>query len=94
MVNNLNCLKEVRRLPEISCIKSANKDIKADLKVEFAGTILTKSENERVVKLKDVLYSKSVSKNLFSIRKLINRCTYERLDNRGTTLLSEETKRF
>lgn len=41
-------------------IKGANNN--ADLKVEYKGTVLAKGKNGKVVKLKDLLFNKSLDR--------------------------------
>lgn len=71
MVNQLDILSNVCKISNGGIIKSANS--KADLKVEYKGTIIAKGNNGKIIKLNNVLYSKNLSKNLFSIRKLIDK---------------------
>jgi hypothetical protein len=53
-------------------IKSANKDKNADLIVERRGDVRVKVKNGRILRLRNVLYSSSAARNLFSLRKLTN----------------------
>lgn len=89
MVNQLDILSNVCKISNGGIIKSANS--KADLKVEYKGTIIAKGYNGKIIKLNNVLYSKNLSKNLFSIRKLIDKGVLININKNEIKLKNENT---
>lgn len=53
-------------------IKSANKKKSANLKIKCKGEFVAKNENGNNVKLQNVLCASDVSRNIISLRKVIN----------------------
>lgn len=73
-------------------IRSANKNSKADLNVEYEGTMKMRGKGGKILKLKKVLCAKSVARNLLSIRKLVNEGAQVLLDDTGIQILNKRTK--
>jgi hypothetical protein len=76
-------------LKEVGRIKSANN--KADLRVEYEGKITAKGENGNVITLNNVLYAKDLAKNLFSIRKIVNKGASVTFNQKGVSCKNETT---
>ena len=94
LVNDLNCLTNVIKLGEAGTIRSANKDEKANLKVEYKGTIITTGENGETIKFGNVMYAKNLSKNLFAVRKLMNKGVYSIIDGSKIVFINKKNKRI
>jgi predicted RNA-binding protein with RPS1 domain len=70
-------------------IKSANKNLSSDLKVESKGDVFVKLNNNKVLKLADVLQTKEIAKNIISIRKLVNENIQVILDKESIQLINK-----
>ncbi|CAH1107423.1 unnamed protein product [Psylliodes chrysocephalus] len=66
-VNNINYLTDIKKVDRENKIKGANSNKKANLKIKYQGVINFKRLNGNVGKLKNVLYSKNLTKNLFAL---------------------------
>lgn len=53
-------------------IKNAN--LGANLEATKLGTIITKLNNRKIVKIKNILYANQLTKNLLSLKKLVQNC--------------------
>jgi len=73
-------------------IKGANKDMKADLNVEYTGKIIAKGRRGKIIKLNNVLCTRNISRNLFSLRKLINKGAEVTLKRSGIDIIDEKTR--
>lgn len=74
-------------------IRSANKNSKANLKVERVGEMLLKDNLGRIIKLNRVLQTRDVSKNLISLRRLVNNGMKINLNNKSINVLENESNK-
>ncbi len=72
-------------------IRSANKNSTADLPIEYKGSVVTEMENGCEIKLENVLYTKHLTRNLFSVRKLISKGIRATFDDEGVELRNKQT---
>lgn len=70
MINEGHKLTEISKIVDVINIKGANKSASADLKINTKGNFYSKNNMGKIVKLKDILYSQNLTKNLFSLRKI------------------------
>lgn len=66
---------------EIGTIKCANKESSADIKTEGVGQIEIRLKNNRVLNLNEVIYANSLTENLLSLRKFVDKGLAIYLDN-------------
>lgn len=59
MTNEKESLRNIERLEKATCVRNANKNSEADLKIKRKGEIITKSKCGKSIKLKN----KDLSKN-------------------------------
>lgn len=72
LTNNLNLLKSVREVPRPIRIRCANRNSTSDLIITHVGDLYVKGPAGEALRLENVLYSADLTKNLFSIRKIVN----------------------
>lgn len=94
LVNNLNYLTDLEKVENEIQIKGVNSDKGADLKIKYKGVINVKLSSGRVEKLKNVLYSKHLSKNLFSLRKLVNKGALVNLSEDGINIVDVKSNKL
>ena len=73
-------------------LKSANKSSDADMIIERKGEIHVKGKKNRMLKLKNVLCTTKASRNLFSLRKIVNNGAKIVLDNTSIKILNQKDK--
>lgn len=93
MVNGEKYLSNIVDMKNDYKIKSANKNSSADLKIEKTGELVAKGVGGNIIELKNVLYSKNLSKNLLSVRKLINKGVTATFSDKDIKLLDEKNNK-
>ena len=73
-------------------MRSANKNSDADLIIERKGEIHVRGRKNNIIKLKNVLCSRRASRNLFSLRKIVNRGASILLNNTSIKILDKKNK--
>lgn len=74
-------------------IRSANKNSQANLKVERVGEMVIKDYLGRIIKLNRVLQTKDVSKNLLSLRRLVNNGMKINLNAKSIEVIENQSNR-
>ena len=92
IVNNRSILSNVTEVKN-GVIRSANKSSSANLKVECKGEILSKNNSGGNIKLQNVLCAPQVSRNIISLRKVVNAGIDVNITNQGIRLVDEKNKK-
>lgn len=92
IVNTLNSLVDIKNLKNEIVIKSANAAEGTSLKATKAGSIVTRLDCGKIVKIKGVLYAHHYSKNLLSIRKLVRNGVDVVVGNAGISVVDSKSK--
>lgn len=94
LVNDINCLSDIEKVDKEIKIKGANSNEDADLKINYKGVINFKHSSGKIGKLKNVLYSKNLTKNLFALRKLVNRGAKINLNEQGINIIDSKSNKL
>lgn len=76
---------------KIGTIKCANKESSADLKTEGVGTIEMILNNDRSIKLNDVIYANDLAENLLSLRKFADLGLAIYMDDKSIDIFDPES---
>ncbi len=91
LVNSLECLTNISNLPIPITIQSAN--VKAPIQATKTGTIITQLQSGKIVKIKDILYASKLTKNLLSVRKLVQNGVDVVLSNSSVKIIDSRSQK-
>lgn len=93
-VNNKNWVREIRQSP-YSTIKSANRDRKADIRVEGEGSMFVETLDRlpRQITLPRVIISSALAENLLSLREFVDQGLGVYLDNRELKIMCRNSRK-
>ncbi len=91
LVNTTECLSSMRPLKNQISIKSAN--VKAPLVASQFGNLITRLDSGKIVKIKNILFAPQLSKNLLSLRKLVQNGIDILLSSSGIKIIDIKSKK-